>query len=65
MFCDDELTGAIKHSGFSYLWPLELKGSEEPQISFLLHRLCDASFFGVLTQLSLCQHFDIKNSNRH
>lgn len=34
--CDDELTAAMKHSGFSYLWPLEVNGSEEPQTSFFL-----------------------------
>lgn len=34
MFCDGELTAAIKRSGFSYLWPLELRGSEAPRMPF-------------------------------
>lgn len=58
-----ELTAAIKHSGFSYLWPLREERFWGPLDVFLvLLRLSDANFFGVLTQLSLCANMLISTN---
>lgn len=58
MLLDVELRAAIKHSKFSYVWSLELGGSNSPQMSLpLLFRQTDANIFGKLTRLgyvSLC-----------
>lgn len=34
-------------------------------VVLVVFRLCDASFFGVLTQLSLCQQADTKNGDKY
>lgn len=62
-FCEAALTAAIKHSGFSYLWPLREEKFWGPLDVFLvLLRLNDANFFGVLTQLSLCANMLISTN---